>query len=319
MCYAAPLPPPPIPLQALATQQAQRLSVAYNNLAGILKMSSRLAECIQCYEHVVFLQVCTGGGGGGDQRDSQHCGYVRIRQISERFSEGVEVEAGCAAVCTLCLLPPLNLLPCPFHLPRCPLGPAAAARLPRSLCQPCVGPQGLRAARRGSGGLPLRAVAAPGEADGRHWHVAGLLHMGRIWEGYPPKPNIFPHPRQGAQHGSPPEVFVHTHAQPQCAACCPCRTSPRRLQTTCTRCSACASGPSAPRCLRGCRWAAGRGAGRAAQRGGGLPAASRGVLQPAGPAKCAWQVSTWQPSHLPCKPVNSLAHAPVLPAGRRDA
>ncbi|PSC71029.1 putative UDP-N-acetylglucosamine-peptide N-acetylglucosaminyltransferase SEC [Micractinium conductrix] len=42
--------------KALATQQAQRLSVAYNNLAGILKMSSRLAECIQCYEHVVFLQ-----------------------------------------------------------------------------------------------------------------------------------------------------------------------------------------------------------------------------------------------------------------------
>lgn len=31
--------------------------MAYNNLAGILKMTSRLAECIQCYEHVVFLQV----------------------------------------------------------------------------------------------------------------------------------------------------------------------------------------------------------------------------------------------------------------------
>lgn len=42
--------------QNLASQQAQRLSVAYNNLAGILKMTSRLAECIQCYEHVVFLQ-----------------------------------------------------------------------------------------------------------------------------------------------------------------------------------------------------------------------------------------------------------------------
>ncbi|KAL4437522.1 hypothetical protein ABPG77_003503 [Micractinium sp. CCAP 211/92] len=41
---------------SLAAQQAQRLSVAYNNLAGILKMTSRLPECIQCYEHVVFLQ-----------------------------------------------------------------------------------------------------------------------------------------------------------------------------------------------------------------------------------------------------------------------
>lgn len=50
--------------QNLASQQAQRLSVAYNNLAGILKMTSRLAECIQCYEHVVFLQVGAPPGRG---------------------------------------------------------------------------------------------------------------------------------------------------------------------------------------------------------------------------------------------------------------
>jgi protein O-GlcNAc transferase len=40
----------------VAAQHAQRLSVAFNNLAGILKMTSRLAECIQCYEHVMYLQ-----------------------------------------------------------------------------------------------------------------------------------------------------------------------------------------------------------------------------------------------------------------------
>jgi Tfp pilus assembly protein PilF len=41
---------------AAGAQHAQRLSVAYNNLAGILKMTARLPECIQCYEHVVYLQ-----------------------------------------------------------------------------------------------------------------------------------------------------------------------------------------------------------------------------------------------------------------------
>lgn len=41
----------------MAAQHAQRLSVAYNNLAGILKLTGRLGECIQCYEHVVYLQV----------------------------------------------------------------------------------------------------------------------------------------------------------------------------------------------------------------------------------------------------------------------
>lgn len=54
--------------QAAAQQHAQRLSVAYNNLAGILKMTGRLAECTQCYEHVVYLQVGMkrrGVRGGG--------------------------------------------------------------------------------------------------------------------------------------------------------------------------------------------------------------------------------------------------------------
>jgi hypothetical protein len=56
------------PVQGVAQQHAQRLSVAYNNLAGILKLTARLQECIQCYEHVVYLQVtrqaarlCRGG------------------------------------------------------------------------------------------------------------------------------------------------------------------------------------------------------------------------------------------------------------------
>jgi len=40
-----------------AQQQAQRLSVAYNNLGGILKMQGRAAEAIACYEHVALLQV----------------------------------------------------------------------------------------------------------------------------------------------------------------------------------------------------------------------------------------------------------------------
>lgn len=53
-----PLPGARPPLQqSAAAQQAQRLSVAYNNLGGILKLTGRLAECIQCYEHVVYLQV----------------------------------------------------------------------------------------------------------------------------------------------------------------------------------------------------------------------------------------------------------------------
>ncbi|GAB4819185.1 hypothetical protein N2152v2_006231 [Parachlorella kessleri] len=42
--------------KALAVQHAQRLSVAYNNLGGILKLQGRMAECVTCYEHVVALQ-----------------------------------------------------------------------------------------------------------------------------------------------------------------------------------------------------------------------------------------------------------------------
>lgn len=41
---------------AAAAAQAQRLSVAYNNLGGILKMQGRAAEAISCYEHVALLQ-----------------------------------------------------------------------------------------------------------------------------------------------------------------------------------------------------------------------------------------------------------------------
>ena len=41
---------------AAAAAQAQRLSVAYNNLGGILKMQCRAAEAISCYEHVALLQ-----------------------------------------------------------------------------------------------------------------------------------------------------------------------------------------------------------------------------------------------------------------------
>ncbi|KAK9815277.1 hypothetical protein WJX72_000982 [[Myrmecia] bisecta] len=41
---------------AAAMQQAQRLSVAYNNLGGILKMQNRAGEAIACYEHVALLQ-----------------------------------------------------------------------------------------------------------------------------------------------------------------------------------------------------------------------------------------------------------------------
>ena len=51
------VPSPTLSAQSVAAQHAQRLSVAYNNLAGILKLTGRLAECIQCYEHVVYLQV----------------------------------------------------------------------------------------------------------------------------------------------------------------------------------------------------------------------------------------------------------------------
>lgn len=43
-------------LAAAAAAQAQRLSVAYNNLGGILKMQGRAAEAISCYEHVALLQ-----------------------------------------------------------------------------------------------------------------------------------------------------------------------------------------------------------------------------------------------------------------------
>lgn len=51
------VPSPTLSAQSVAAQHAQRLSVAYNNLAGILKLTGRLGECIQCYEHVVYLQV----------------------------------------------------------------------------------------------------------------------------------------------------------------------------------------------------------------------------------------------------------------------
>ena len=43
--------------QVTPQQQAQRLSVAYNNLGGILKMQGRATEAISCYEHVARLQV----------------------------------------------------------------------------------------------------------------------------------------------------------------------------------------------------------------------------------------------------------------------
>jgi protein O-GlcNAc transferase len=49
-------PAGPAGATGVASAHAQRLSVAYNNLAGILKMSGRLTECIQCYEHVAHLQ-----------------------------------------------------------------------------------------------------------------------------------------------------------------------------------------------------------------------------------------------------------------------
>ena len=50
--------------QVTAQQQAQRLSVAYNNLGGILKMQGRSAEAIACYEHVALLQVWSPQQGG---------------------------------------------------------------------------------------------------------------------------------------------------------------------------------------------------------------------------------------------------------------
>lgn len=43
------------PLQ-VAMLQAQRLSVAFSNLGGMLKMQGRLSEAITCYEHVAVLQ-----------------------------------------------------------------------------------------------------------------------------------------------------------------------------------------------------------------------------------------------------------------------
>lgn len=41
---------------AVAAVQAQRLSVAFSNLGGILKMQGRLPDAIACYEHVALLQ-----------------------------------------------------------------------------------------------------------------------------------------------------------------------------------------------------------------------------------------------------------------------
>ena len=40
----------------VAAMQAQRLSVAFSNLGGILKMQGRLQDAIACYEHVALLQ-----------------------------------------------------------------------------------------------------------------------------------------------------------------------------------------------------------------------------------------------------------------------
>lgn len=44
-------------VQVSPQQQAQRLSVAYNNLGGILKMQGLTLGAITCYEHVAVLQV----------------------------------------------------------------------------------------------------------------------------------------------------------------------------------------------------------------------------------------------------------------------
>jgi protein O-GlcNAc transferase len=40
----------------VAALQAQRLSVAFSNLGGILKVQGRLSEAITCFEHVALLQ-----------------------------------------------------------------------------------------------------------------------------------------------------------------------------------------------------------------------------------------------------------------------
>ena len=44
-------------VQVFPQLQAQRLSVAYNNLGGILKIQGHVMEAISCYEHVALLQV----------------------------------------------------------------------------------------------------------------------------------------------------------------------------------------------------------------------------------------------------------------------
>lgn len=49
-------PPPGSNTASIASLQAQRLSVAFSNLGGLLKMQGRLAEAITCYERVATLQ-----------------------------------------------------------------------------------------------------------------------------------------------------------------------------------------------------------------------------------------------------------------------
>jgi protein O-GlcNAc transferase len=61
-CYTASIqlqfaqhPSPGANMAQVALMQSQRLSVAFSNLGGILKMQGQLVDAITCYEHVAIL------------------------------------------------------------------------------------------------------------------------------------------------------------------------------------------------------------------------------------------------------------------------
>mmetsp|Transcript_2181 Transcript_2181/g.6511 ORF Transcript_2181/g.6511 Transcript_2181/m.6511 type:complete len:1397 (+) Transcript_2181:421-4611(+) len=80
---------------AAPAAQAQRLSVAYNNLGGILKMQGRAAEAISCYEQVALLQPTSPEGHANlasafkdaARQDSAIASYRRALALRPDFPE----------------------------------------------------------------------------------------------------------------------------------------------------------------------------------------------------------------------------------------
>eukprot|EP00798_Chlamydomonas_sp_ICE-L_P010402 gene10402-8349_t len=142
--------PPPHISAAQASGQAQRLSVAYNNLGGILKMQGQAAPAIACYEQVVLLQPESAEAHsnlGSVYKDATHhdvavsC-YKRALGLKPDFPDAfsnlvhslqcleAEVEGDLAAG----RLPPVQ----PFHAMAYPFSASLALRISQAYAEHCA-------------------------------------------------------------------------------------------------------------------------------------------------------------------------------------